>query len=167
MPGAVHTGRWIDQIADQGWDIHLFSPEATNDLTLHGSVPACVNLHLLVRQNRFDVKQTGLPYPINRGDRIRLGVTRFAEMFQSRAQRLARLIEKLRPDIVHSLQMQGASYLTLEAKRILDERGVKFPKWIYSSWGSDIYLFGAQPEHSGKDQGGSKAYGLFDHRLLA
>jgi hypothetical protein len=43
--------------------------------------------------------------------------------------------------------MQGASYLTLEAKRILEREGVEFPKWIYSSWGSDIYFFGSQAEH--------------------
>lgn len=150
MPGAVHTGRWIDQIINTGWDVHLFSPSSASDLTIHESVPLDVTLHLLVTQNRSKVKQTGLPYPFEKGDRFRVGLTNLYERLTSRAKRLANLIKTLKPDIVHSLQMQGPSYLTLEAKRILDGEGFEFPKWIYSSWGSDIYLFASQSEHVDK-----------------
>jgi glycosyltransferase involved in cell wall biosynthesis len=150
MPGAVHTGRWIEQIINTGWDVHLFSPSATSDLTIHQTVPEQVKVHLAVKQSRSKVQQTGLPYPFERGDRFRLGVTNLYETFKSRPRRLADLIKKLKPDIVHSLQMQGPSYLTLEAKHILEQERITFPKWIYSSWGSDIYLFASQSEHLDK-----------------
>ena len=63
----------------------------------------------------------------------------------NRAARLARVISRLRPDVVHSLEMQHAAYVTLESRRLLG--GESFPPWIYSCWGSDLYYFGRQPEH--------------------
>jgi glycosyltransferase involved in cell wall biosynthesis len=48
------------------------------------------------------------------------------------------------PDVVHSLEIQHAGYLTHDALMSLgDER----PRWIVSNWGSDVYLFGRLPEH--------------------
>jgi glycosyltransferase involved in cell wall biosynthesis len=61
-----------------------------------------------------------------------------------RAARLARLVRRLKPDIVHSLEMQSAGCLTLEAKRLL---GDTFPPWIVTNWGSDIHLFGRLVAH--------------------
>jgi glycosyltransferase involved in cell wall biosynthesis len=61
-----------------------------------------------------------------------------------RPRRLARLIERLRPDVVHSLEFQRAAYLTLEAKQLM--RG-RLPRWIATNYGSDIYWFSRFPEH--------------------
>jgi glycosyltransferase involved in cell wall biosynthesis len=63
---------------------------------------------------------------------------------ESRAEALAKVIRRLKPDIVHSMEIQHAGYLTLEAKQLL--KG-EFPPWLLSNWGSDIYLFGQQAEH--------------------
>ncbi len=62
---------------------------------------------------------------------------------------LAKVIQYYKPDLVHSLEMQLAGYLTLGAKRRM---GNKFPKWAVSIWGSDIYLFGRLKEHRTKIQ---------------
>ncbi len=48
-------------------------------------------------------------------------------------------IASLRPDIVHSMEVQFAGYIVLEAKRRMGREG--FPPWIVSNWGSDIFLF--------------------------
>jgi glycosyltransferase involved in cell wall biosynthesis len=61
-----------------------------------------------------------------------------------RPRRLARLIELLQPDVVHSLEFQCAGYLTLDAKRLV--RG-RFPRWIATNWGGDIHWFSRFPEH--------------------
>ena len=58
------------------------------------------------------------------------------------------MIQRLQPDIVHSIEMQHAAYLTLEARNYLDDS--EFPPWIYSCWGNDIFFFGRQPEHEGR-----------------
>ena len=60
---------------------------------------------------------------------------------------MARLVDRLRPDVVHSMEIQRAGYLTLEARKQL---GGPFPPWIVTNWGSDIYLFGRLAEHAPK-----------------
>jgi hypothetical protein len=62
--------------------------------------------------------------------------------FQERA--LLYVIKNIKPDVVHSLEFQHAGYMTLRAKHKL---GDKFPTWIATNWGSDIYLFGRLAEH--------------------
>jgi glycosyltransferase involved in cell wall biosynthesis len=55
------------------------------------------------------------------------------------------VIRELKPDLIHSLEMQRCSYLTLASRK---ERGTgALPPWIYSSWGSDIFFFGRRPDH--------------------
>lgn len=150
MPGVIHTGRWMDQLVDEGWDLHLFSPTATSDLTVHETVPKSATLHLVVKQKRAAVRQTGIYYPFERGDRVRLGVTRLHEKIRPRSVRLANLIEEIRPDIIHTMEISKAGYLALDAKRVIESRGAKFPKWIYSSWGNDLYMYGPMPEHGAR-----------------
>jgi hypothetical protein len=53
-------------------------------------------------------------------------------------------IRSIQPDIVHSLEFQGAGYLVLDAKKTFSG---KFPRWIATNWGSDIYLFGRLAAH--------------------
>jgi glycosyltransferase involved in cell wall biosynthesis len=62
--------------------------------------------------------------------------------YKSIALKLA--IQALKPDIIHSLEMQQAGYITFSALEGL--RGRR-PIWIATNWGSDIYLFGRLPDH--------------------
>lgn len=58
--------------------------------------------------------------------------------------RLRECILRLRPELVHSMEVQLAGYLCLETARRM---GRSFPPWILSNWGSDITLFRKLPEH--------------------
>ncbi len=144
---SVHTSRWIDQLAHTGWDLHLFPAHegvphpALHHTTLHTLLsPVC-------RPSRDDLTMTGCPWPNQRG------ITRIARLVEngplrrwmSRSARLARLIRKIKPDIVHVLEMQRAGYLFLEAHHLL--AATEVPLVVYSSWGNDIYHFGQLPEH--------------------
>lgn len=62
---------------------------------------------------------------------------------KQRTNQLCRLIERLKPDLIHSMEFQAAGYMTLAAK----ERLKDFPTWLATNWGNDIYLFGRLPEH--------------------
>ena len=145
MANSIHTARWIGQLSCQRWDIHLY-PVANgpphpdlNDLTIHG--------YFCYRPARSGqrVRQAGLWWPFPRGAGVSEHiVARVAPWQGDRAGRLAETIHELQPDIVHSLEMQHAGYLTLEAKNRLDGQ---FPPWIYSSWGSDLFFFGRKAEH--------------------
>ncbi len=148
MPQSVHTARWINQVSEQGWDVHLFPafdavPHAElKNVTIYGVTsfrPAELNSHIRWRQ---------LWPPLRRGTgRLSNLAARFHPQWAERSTWLASVIRRLKPDIVHSLEIQHAGYLTLEAKVKL---GKKFPKWIVTNWGSDIYLFGRLSEHVDK-----------------
>lgn len=153
MAGSIHTARWINQIADQGWDIHLFPsdrasihPELGN-ITIHDRLIRSGNVGKNVKQD----KSLPWPFPVSSDlpNRVlsRLRDVELARWTTAQSQRLERLIAKIKPDIVHSLEMQLAGYLTLSAR---EQFGVSFPAWIMSIWGSDIYHFGRMPEHISK-----------------
>jgi len=146
LSDSITTARWIDQLHGTGWDLHLFASErrrdhhpALHDLTLHGAG--------LWRPDGLDpsVRVAGL-WPLRRGSyRVQMLLRQLGWGGGNRARLLASAIRRVRPDIVHSLEMQRAGYLTLACRRAMRER---FPPWIYSVWGSDIYHFGRQPEHA-------------------
>lgn len=146
MGQSVHSARWIDQISNEGWDIHLFDfleagvcPEMPN-ITSYTVHPAPKTLSGKIRSNST--------FPFRRG----AGFTkRFAPefvqsyFFRSRIREFVNVYRRVQPDIVHSLEMQNESYPLLE---VAERFGGSLPApWIYSSWGSDIYHFGDFAEH--------------------
>jgi glycosyltransferase involved in cell wall biosynthesis len=150
--GSVHTARWIDQIADRNWDLHLFPTE------LHHLRPELkgVTVHD-VEDPRHFVRETSLRLhdrfyaafgydwilPFGRY-RATQWVTQWQAQFANRAWRLARLIDRLRPDVIHSLGLHLGGYLTLAARDFCRK---PFPTWIVTNWGSDLFLFGRLTEH--------------------
>ncbi len=147
MSGSIHTARWIEQIADQGWDIRLF-PSMDNG-NVHPDINNVTIYHSFYcagRSMKRACKLRGIPLfykPFALFARIIMN--RFFPEY--RVLQLARLIEKLKPDLIHSLEIQHAGYLTYEAKKRI--KG-KFPPWIVTNWGSDIYLFGRLADHEPK-----------------
>jgi glycosyltransferase involved in cell wall biosynthesis len=155
MANSVHVARWIGQVAEQGWDVHLFPVEdhglhpALRHVTVHdqGAVPPLgLDKSVRVVDDLFAFFDNGWPFP--RGSaRFRQFLKHWKPEWEMRAWRLAQVIRKLRPDIIHSLEFQHAGYLTLEARKYLN---ISFPKWMVSCWGSDIYLFGRLAKHVGR-----------------
>jgi hypothetical protein len=146
MPDSIHTARWISQIADQGWDIFLFpvfiarsGPDLRNLTVFESFIP-----RPRVKENH--VRSIWWTIPFFLADfilsRIRGIKTNY---FTTRA--LAIVVRWLHPDVVHSLEIQHAGYMTLDAKNMLSK---KFPLWIVTNWGSDIYLFERLAEHRPK-----------------
>ena len=60
------------------------------------------------------------------------------------AHHVTTAVRLIDPDLVHSMEVQVAGYLTLEAQRRM---GAAFPPWLLSNWGSDIFLFRKLPDH--------------------
>ena len=149
MAESVHTARWLRQISGEAWDLHLF------DL-IEGSVSAEIpSVHTYTVHpppkglaGRLNWRSD---YPFRRGAGL---IKTYSPpplrkwMFPSRVETLANLIRELKPDIIHSLEMQNESYPLLEVKRSLG--GYLGAPWIYSSWGSDIYYFRNFAEHREK-----------------
>ncbi|HLO16347.1 MAG TPA: hypothetical protein VK206_16055, partial [Anaerolineales bacterium] len=143
MIDSVHVARWISQIGDQGWELYLFPVEWTEpnpefrNISIFGTKffrPAYLDKSIPY------IRWSSLSFYLDKLNWF------FTHKKSSRYQDGAFLyaLKSIRPDIVHSLEFQHAGYMTLRAKKKL---GDKFPIWIATSWGSDIYLFGRLPEH--------------------
>ncbi len=144
LPDSVHTARWISQLAGLGWDVHLF---ASSDGVPHPSLRH-VTVHSLsiyrTRDMRPSVRVFGL-WPWQVGAQVLLRALREFRLGRFlHVMWLACLIRWLKPDIIQTLEIQHAGYLTLAAKPYA---GKYFPKWIVTNWGSDLYLFSRLAAH--------------------
>ncbi len=166
---SLHTVRWMNQLDDQGWDLHLFPiepfplhPKLTG-VTLHnvvfrrrpydetdiarfdklGRAPKPQSgWERLFPPERFDpgLSQRGLPWPFRMGAKaIEDALARQFPTRFTRAAALARVIRQVKPDIIHSLEINSAGAMTLAARQ---SAGAAFPPWIATNWGSDLYLHG-------------------------
>lgn len=147
FPRSIHVARWVGQLYGQGWDIHLYPsqggqvvhPELSNVTVHQWFYSKCITSNA---NNHSEFMNSFGMYI----DAFRRKI--FEKLFpMHRAKKLSQLINKLRPDVVHSLEIQGAGYLILKARKI--HIGV-FPPWIVTNWGSDIYLFGRLRQHQNK-----------------
>jgi glycosyltransferase involved in cell wall biosynthesis len=173
LQGSPHTARWVDCVADAGWDLHMFGIDDAppnpllRGVTLHlpQVAPAGPALsrwrrllrRLLPRPERAASTPAG-PGPVrpqpfepqvampDPAARIPFGTTGADCPALHGPQVLAELIRALKPDLIHSMEFQHCGYLVLAARDILGARG--FPPWLATNWGSDIYLFGRYPNHA-------------------
>lgn len=141
------AARWIEQLVDLGWDIHIYSKDRQDihpkfrNVTVYGPLP---------RTSVPDSVKYYPAWPFKRGyDRLRSRYPKLARRLHLEpSAHIAFLITRQKPDIVHSLRMQSEGYDTLNAIKLL---GGNLPcPWIHSVWGSDIFQFQWFPEHIDK-----------------
>jgi len=153
MPFSIHTVRWISQLSDTGWDIHLFP--SMKFQSLHAEMRGVVyhenfynNLYEGVPGNAYS--SLHMPYlSFIKNGLIKRGIRKFADltgMEKDPASELAAVIKKIRPDIIHSLETQHAGYLVTQAKKQIAGE-FPFPVWIHSNWGIDLHFFGRLQKH--------------------
>ena len=124
MSDSIHATRWINQISDQGWNVHLFPlvdnsvvhPQLTN-VTVHQSVYTRTHKKKDYNPN---VKNKGSYIPFNLwgiSANFILAINAFTKRYlpNYRVRQLRRLLKKLKPDIIHSLEFQHSGYLTIQA----------------------------------------------------
>jgi glycosyltransferase involved in cell wall biosynthesis len=149
MAMSVHTARWVRQLLETGWDIHVFDlMEGSITPELRG-----VTAYTFYRPKKLkcNIKELYTVWPFFRGAgfaRRLIPHTIWNRLFPSRVDTLQKLILRLKPDILHSMEMQHETYPLLEVKKKLGG-SFKMP-WIYSSWGSDLYFYGSQQTHCGR-----------------
>jgi hypothetical protein len=155
LPDSIHIAHWLNQLSGRGWDIHLFPATSVErfglkaelrNTTVHNVLDGKRNgWHPSIRVEDDFWPFLGRSWPLWRGsNRARSLMRRWVATWNNLSWALTRTIRRLQPDIVHSLGIQISGYLTLEAKNHLECR---FPPWVVSNWGSDIYLFGRLSEH--------------------
>lgn len=144
MAESIHTVRWVNQLVDMGWDIHIFP--STDNGVIHQDLNN-VTIHSVLFDSKqsklINVRRRGIPVPS--ALLTCAGMKSLEHLFPNyRGKYLRRLIRRLKPDIIHSMETQAAGYLTYKAKSGFSGR---FPPWIHTVWGSDIFLFGKLEAH--------------------
>ena len=147
-----HTARWISQIQDQGWDIHLFDMLGSFP---HPELRGITEYSLMFPRKISSTKAIsyGSPFFLKYGlDPFPLSLIGFVtrRIFRNRVQKLAKLILDIQPDVIHSMEMQTETYHLLKVLDIF--KGKLSIPWIVTTWGSDIYHFRQFPEHLEKIQ---------------
>ena len=144
MAESVHTARWISQLEGQGWDIHLFPSKDYG--IVHPDLKNITIYHSFYgKQKNYDQTVRFRGIPVFSEVIAAIGRRTLKEIFPNyRVLQLKHLIKRLKPDIIHSIEIQAAGYLTLDVRK---QYGDRFPSWIVTNWGSDIYLFGRLSEH--------------------
>ncbi|MFK7871473.1 MAG: glycosyltransferase [Roseobacter sp.] len=174
-----HFARWVNQLADEGWDLHVFPVYHTLPHQMQMLRKVTVHLPWIkfspigflkkVLQNPSSAFRRQKPSPVALQGRVefksiwpipvtsrleaailRIKGTRLGES-ENRSptpygpKTLSRLINSIKPDLIHSMEFQQAGYLVLKAKEYIPES--QFPKWLATNWGSDIYHYRNFPDH--------------------
>jgi glycosyltransferase involved in cell wall biosynthesis len=148
MQDSVHTQGWISQLSNRGWEIYLFpSVDAPfNEVDKYKNVTIIqpfYNNRKIYYCNIFGSRIAEI---------LRFGMQslmKFIKLIFPNYHKnlLQKKIKAIRPDIIHSLEFQKAGYLVSDIKKEFSD---KFPIWIVTSWGSDLYLFGRIDAHHDK-----------------
>lgn len=137
FPFSIHTVRWINQLVEEDWDIHLFSSHPFAEV--HKGLSSKVHYH-----------PNPLHFTSNRsmGKRIMHKVKQVTKKISTKRSvqpgDLARLIRKIKPEIIHTLESQNAGYLVSNTR---DDMNWNFPTWVHSNWGIDLHFFRQLKEH--------------------
>lgn len=148
IASSIHTARWIAQISDQGWDIHLIP--SSNYESIHPLLKN-ITVHNIVTSHQKNINSTvkikGFP----------LYFYYLASLFRRRILKMINpdynilhiknIIDEIKPDIIHSMEFQAAAYSMIKVKKIFEK---EFPIWIATNWGSDIYYYQNIREHKQK-----------------
>lgn len=157
MPFSIHTARWINQLNRSGWEVHLFPSmnyqpvhEALRDVTYHANRFNVPNLPQLDKIVVRPINQAGRWWFKNK--KLNLYYGKLIRLFgweSSELVSLLKVIDTVKPDIIHSLETQHGAEKVLAGKKIC---GAKFPTWLHSTWGIDLHFFGKLAEHRKKLQ---------------
>jgi len=161
MGNSIHTARWLSHIKDEDWDIHLFPVDFFTEVHpgIYGmskniKVHSPIILKSLIRKYkqkkrekaRVEIDARKLLKEYQQGSLVVKNILR--KLFSvNYTKELYKVIKKVKPDIVHSMHIQEAGYITLEAKKKITH---SFPAWIVSNWGSEIDLFRHFPDQKKK-----------------
>lgn len=148
MPASVHAARWVNTFRRRNVRVVLF-PSIAQDCCPEfepvRSVRSRADLEALAPGEIGLFPLEGLPTRAGQASKL-FGVSPLKVRLDllPAPEALATAIAALQPDLIHNLELQYGGYLVLECRALLAGR---FPPWVASSWGSDLYLYRQLPDH--------------------
>lgn len=126
---SIHVIRWIENLKDTSDEIYWF------DILGKGRLNTIDEVHQLTNWRRRKIRYLkGEHWLRKKSPTIYTKMQPLLEI--SANQQLEHIIQEIKPDVVHSFEMQSCSYPILKTMN-------KYPaiKWMYSCWGSDLFYF--------------------------
>ncbi|WP_166382095.1 glycosyltransferase [Polaribacter sp. 11A2H] len=133
----IHSARWINQLKDTEHEIYVFDcldRPIHKDLLWTNYTTNWSKRKVPYLKGEFFLEKK-MPSIFNK-------IERYLKVTSS--EKLEELIKELKPDLVHSLEMQSQTYPLLKVRKKNDF------KWAYFSWGSDLYLYQNEKKHQQK-----------------
>jgi hypothetical protein len=149
MADSVHTLRWLRMVESDRYATVLLpatrrasqpelrmSPAIRSRDDLRSLAPGQIGIWDGFPPTTGRASVSALPWPIGWHDHR-------ADLVQGAT--IAAAVSALRPLMVHSMEVQHASYACLDAIKLI---GAGFPPWLVSNWGSDLFLYEKLEDHS-------------------
>lgn len=133
----IHAARWIGQLKEAGHEIHVFD---CLDREIHPEL-----LWTTYYTNWSKRKLPNLKGEYFLEKKMPSVYSKIAPYLKVTAsEKLEELIKEIKPDLVHSLEMQSQTYPLLKVRKKIHFN------WAYFSWGSDLYLYQNNASHQQK-----------------
>lgn len=128
MP-SLHVSRWIENLKGQGHELYWFDVLDRGDFELPKHVKKITGW----KKRKFPAFRG--EYSLSRRfPKTYAKIHGFLEVTASEA--LLNSINDIKPDVIHSFEMQSCSYPILDAMQ-----SARDLKWIYSCWGNDLFYY--------------------------
>jgi hypothetical protein len=134
MP-SIHVIRWINNLKDSDHELFWF------DVTNKGKLEVIDKVHQFANWNSRKIRPIKGEYFLSRKAPFLYEKIRpFLEVTEN--EYLEKIINEIKPDVVHSFEMQSCSY---QIRKTMNKH--QDLKWIYSCWGTDLYYYKNFKEH--------------------
>lgn len=127
MPSS-HFIRWVSNINNAGFEVYWF------DILNRGYQEDLHNVNQITNWRKRKIPYIKGEYFLYKNLSL---IYRFIEplLQVTVEEKFKQLLEEIKPDLVHSFEMQSCSY---PLYKIMKRNNIK---WLYSCWGSDIYFY--------------------------
>ncbi|MEO2070472.1 MAG: glycosyltransferase [Zunongwangia sp.] len=130
MP-SIHFIRWIDNLKDQNWELYWF------DVLDRGKIKTNIEIQQFTGWKHRKLSYMKGEYLLSKkAPFLHQKLRRLLEVTE--AEQFEIILKEIRPDIVHSFEMQHCSYPLINT---LSKKRYKNIKWVYSCWGSDLFFY--------------------------
>ena len=134
MP-SVHVIRWIENLKDTSHELFWF------DVLDRGRLDTLDSVTQVVNWKKRKVKYIKGEYFLSiKFPTLYEKAHPYLEVTENEA--LKRVLLDIKPDVVHSFEMQGCSYPIFKVMQECSNI-----KWLYSCWGNDLYYYQQFPIH--------------------
>ncbi len=128
MP-SLHFTRWVSNLEDSGFDLYWF------DILNRGEIK---EMHSITQFSNWRKRKRKIfkgEYTLSK--KLPKAYGFIEPLLQTTiTEKLSEIINNIKPDIVHSFQMQDCTYPILKTMK-----NFKDIPWIYSCWGSDLFFY--------------------------